>query len=253
MAANENLYWYDRNGTRIYSIVGKNGKERKATLRDAKTHGYYPPVNKILRVAAKPELENWKKEQALLSALTLPRLPGESEISFMRRAIEDSQKESQETAMAGARIHKAIEDGFMKGVMSPIFIAVRNSLIDSLGEQQWIAEKSFVHEDGFGGTVDLYCEKIIVDFKTKDNLQDKDPNKLVYDEYGMQLAAYSHGLMLHRPKRVSVFIDRKDHNLIKSYVWGEDSYDRHLQMFLTLLQYWKLSNKFCGEYHDEKC
>jgi hypothetical protein len=36
--ASESNHWYTRDGIPQYTIVGKNGKERNTTLRDAREH-----------------------------------------------------------------------------------------------------------------------------------------------------------------------------------------------------------------------
>ena len=40
----ESGHWYDHTGESKYTIVGKNGKERPTTLRDARKHCYVPSV-----------------------------------------------------------------------------------------------------------------------------------------------------------------------------------------------------------------
>src|SRR5436190_23373532 len=47
-----------------------------STLRDARKLGLLPSVTNILGVITKPELTAWLQEQAVLAALTLPRLEG---------------------------------------------------------------------------------------------------------------------------------------------------------------------------------
>ena len=79
MSIKESTHWYTRAGNPMYTIIGKNGKERNTTLRDARTLDLVPSVTTILGVAAKPGLEKWKQEQVLLAALTLPRQDGEGE------------------------------------------------------------------------------------------------------------------------------------------------------------------------------
>ena len=89
----ESTHWYDREGQPRYTLVGKNGRERGTTLRDAREFGFVPSVTSVLGIAAKPGLENWKIDQALLSALTLPRQEGESLDDFMRRAKQDAKEQ----------------------------------------------------------------------------------------------------------------------------------------------------------------
>ena len=85
---------------------------------------------------------------------------------------------------------------------------------------------------------------IFVDFKTKDGLQDKKASKLVFDDHGMQLSAYAHGCEFEEPERVSIFVDRKTPELILTHKWDKDTHERHLDMFKSLLSYWKLLKKY---------
>ena len=67
---------------------------------------------------------------------------------------------------------------------------IKKYLDEHFPNEEWIAEDSFCADLGYGGKIDLYSKSgIFVDFKTKDNLEGKDPAKLVYDEHGMQLSA----------------------------------------------------------------
>ena len=93
--------------------------------------------------------------------------------------------------------------------------------------------------------IDLYSKSgIFVDFKTKDNLEGKDPKRLVYDSHGMQLSAYAQGCGFEDPERVSIFVDRKDTALIACYIWDKESHAKHLAMFNSILDYWKLEKNY---------
>ena len=244
----ESTHWYDCDGNPRYTIIGKNGKERNTTLRDAREHGYVPSVTSVMGLAAKPGLENWKIDQALMAALTLPREEGESLDDFMKRAKADARQQGLEAAKKGTEIHAYIESGFSQAVESRPYRAVKEALDGLTGlEDGWVAEDSFAHPFGFGGKIDLYHpDGWVVDFKTKDNLEGKDPAKLIYDEHGMQLAAYACGLNFDTPKRVSVFVDRENPEIVLVHLWDEDTFEKHLKMFLSLLQYWQLSKNYDG-------
>ena len=83
-----------------------------------------------------------------------------------------------------------------------------------------------------------------MDFKTKDNLAEKTISSLVYDEHGMQLSAYANGMNFLNPERLSIFIDRDDHSVVKFHLWDKESHSRHLEMFEALLKYWQLSKNY---------
>lgn len=240
MAIKESTHWYSLDGKPAYTVTGKNGKERNTTLRDARTMNLAPSVTTIMSVAAKPALENWKIDQALMAALTLPREENESLDDFMKRAKSDSKEQAIQAAQRGTEIHAMVERGFSEGKGNTAFRAVFDALKALYPLEPWIAEESFC-SGGFGGKVDLYSPNgIVVDFKTKDGLCGKDPKKLVYDEHGMQLSAYAMGLGFETPIRISVFIDRSDPELVLTHHWDSDSHLKHSRMFLALLDYWQL-------------
>ena len=245
MSIAESTHWYDVDGNPRYTIIGKNGNERPTTLRDARTLKLYPSVTSIIKVAAAPGLENWKINQALLAALTLPQIEGESLDDFMERAKRDAKEQAIQAAKKGTEIHAAVELGFSAGFESEAYLAVRDKLEMHYPGEVWIAEDSFAHPSGFGGKIDLYSlSGIVVDFKTKDQLQIDDPSKLVYEEHGMQLSAYAMGKDFGNPIRVSVFIDRDDPTKVALYEWSTESHYKHAKMFNCLLEYWQTAKGY---------
>lgn len=238
-------HWYDQEGLPMYTIIGANGKERNTTLRDAKVLGLVPSVTTILGLVAKPSLENWKIDQALKSAVTLSRNEGESLDEFTYRCKQDSKEIGRSAAEAGTKIHYMIEKGFIGKSKSKPYKAVREFLDEHFPDEEWIAEDSFCSDNGYGGKIDLYSKSgIFVDFKTKDNLEGKDPARLVYDEHGMQLSAYAQGMGFDKIERVSIFVDRKSTDLIAGHIWDKSSHEKHLMMFNHLLNYWKLVKNY---------
>jgi|TARA_Y100000296_G_scaffold38168_1_gene44191 hypothetical protein len=249
-ASEGGTHWYDQKGSPCYTVIGANGKERNTTLRDARKENLVPSVTTILGVAAKPALEVWKINQALMAALTLPKNEGESLDDFMARAKQDSKEQAIEAAERGTEIHADIEKGFLGEDDNVAYRAVQEALEALEPGREWVAEDSFCSEDGYGGKIDLYANGVVVDFKTKDNLKGKDPAKLVYDEHGMQLSAYANGLEFLTPIRISVFVDRADPSIVLIHKWDAESHQRHLGMFVYLLNYWFLLKKYRPEIKD---
>jgi hypothetical protein len=81
----ESGHWYDKEGNPAYTIIGANGAERNTTLRDARKLNLVPSVTTILGIAAKPALENWKIDQAVLAATTLEQHNSETLDEFRSR------------------------------------------------------------------------------------------------------------------------------------------------------------------------
>jgi hypothetical protein len=241
----ESGHWYDYEGNAQYTIVGKNGKERNTTLRDARKLFYVPSVTGIIGVAAKPALENWKIDQGISAALTLARLENENDYEFLSRVKADSKELGMKAAEIGTIIHAQIEQGFQGKRQTKPYLAVRKLLDELYPGETWVAEGSFCHTLGYGGKIDLYSESgIFIDFKTKDNLEGKKAKSLVYDEHGMQLSSYALGIGIVKPERMSIFIDRSNTELIVSHRWDPDTHARHLAMFNSLLTYWKLLKNY---------
>ena len=76
------------------------------------------------------------------------------------------------------------------------------------------------------------------------NIKDKDPATLVYDNHGMQLSAYAEGFEVSDPERISIFVDRQDPSYISCHIWDRDTHKKHLTMFNSLLTYWKLMKNY---------
>lgn len=240
--ATESGHWYTAGGEPAYTITGKNGNVRNTTLRDARKLNLFPSVTTILSVAAKPGLENWKIDQALLAALTLPRKEGESLDDFLVRAKADAKEQAYRAAEEGERIHAAVERFFLDVGYPPAYEAqvnaVREAIWDNFGYQKWRAEKSFVSPAGYGGKVDLHSPNVVIDFKTKDG--DLEGIR-AYPEQAMQLDAYRHGLGYPGARLVNVFISRDVPGRVKVIEHEEGDY---YERFLCLLRYWQLSKGY---------
>jgi len=192
--AKESSHWYAKDGSPCYTVIGKNGKERDTTLRDARTMGLVPSVTTIIRQAVAPGLERWKAEQLLLSALTTDRKPDESQDEYVSRIIADSQEQGKKARERGTYIHAVVQGGFEGEPISDddriYYESARDTLLKECGEQSWICEKAFATKE-FGGKVDLHTATLVVDIKTTQ----KDLAKIkTWDEHHQQLAAYIEGV-----------------------------------------------------------
>ena len=245
----ESGHWYLPDGSPAYSVTGKNGKKRASNVKDARELGLLPSVTTIIACAAKPALDVWKQQQAILAALTLPRLEGESEEDWLSRVVADSKETAKQAAERGTQIHGVIE-AFYEGVYLPELPAyvrvVETAINEHFGQQLWLAEKSFAH-GGYGGKCDLISrphahpksDGYVIDFKTTE----KDVDKLdTYFDHHMQLAAYRMGFEMPKARCAIVYVNALQ-NKAKLLEIPEDDLRIGWDCFSHLLSFYRVKNK----------
>ena len=66
------MHYYNKQGESCHEVVGKNGKVRPTTIRDARQLGLVPSVTTIMDIQAKPALIQWVQNQILEAAMASP-------------------------------------------------------------------------------------------------------------------------------------------------------------------------------------
>ena len=187
-------HFYKKDGSPAYTVIGKNGKERNTTLRDARTNNLRPSVTEIIKLAAKLGLENWKAEQLLMSALTTSRKDGETEAEYIFRIKADAKEQSEKARERGTLIHSWVQSGFegksLTDEACKYFYSAKDELTTVIGVQEWKCELTFA-TSRYGGKMDLISDKYLIDIKTTDKSLEK---PILYDDHFYQLGAYRMGV-----------------------------------------------------------
>lgn len=247
-------HYYGQDGAPVYSVDRADGKGTRApTIRDARALGLRPSVTTVFQVRAKPGLEAWKIEQGILSALTLPRAPGEDDESFARRVVEDSEAQSRAARDLGTALHKVLECWHTGKHASPPpqFLPAFGKYGDwweAEGFAAAMVEHTFACPYGYGGRIDMTASDmehdctIILDWKT----QATKPGRAItaYPEWGDQLAAYAHGVGAANPRLFNVVFSSTEPGRLDIYEWPASDHAFLWERFLATFRLWCLSHNY---------
>jgi hypothetical protein len=258
-------HWYFPDGTPLHEVPRADGKgSRPTSLRDARKLGLFPSVTNVLSILAKPGLDAWKQEQAILAALTLPRIEGETLDDFAKRVITDMHSEVGRAADLGSAVHAAIE-GYAQGRWLPedkevarLFEPARQ-WFDAQVTQVHSVEIAAVHlEWGYAGRVDLVAtlrstgRPTVIDFKTQKTRRDKNGyfKPILHDTWPLQLEAY-HQALASRDKGLqdaaiaSVVIGSTEPVPVFTQVWDDADKAGFFRAFLAARDLWVWQKNYC--------
>jgi len=245
----ESPHWYAQDGTPMHS----------ATLRDARKKMLFPSVTSVLSLWPKPALDNYKIEQAVLAALTLPPLPLETPDTLAKRVILDAEEHRKSAALFGRKLHSVCEK--VSGRQSleaivppdPIYAFIPNielwfeeNILRVLSTERVVVSL----EHGYAGTYDLlavtkHWGTALIDFKTQGV---KKGDAKFYETWDFQLAAYFHPINQGLPglieNLVSVVIDSAAPGMPVSKVWNMDTRPDAFRKFMACLTLWKESRNY---------
>ena len=261
-------HWYLRDGSAYHEVVRADGNGmRSVTLRDARKVGALPSVTNILGVMAKPGLDAWKQEQAILAALTLPRRDDEALDAFARRVVEDMSDQVRSAADLGSAVHAGIEVYLQTGDMPENpdvlrLLAPVKQWIDDHIERIGLVETVAVHSElGFAGRIDVVAKLkfssawTVIDFKT----QKMKPNAkglyqpTFYEAWPLQLMAYfeamrSEGECSRRLEDIaSVVINSVEPTPVKVKVWPREEHPSYWRAFQSARELWCFSKSYRPE------
>jgi len=241
-------HWYCAiTGAPRYTTIGKNGKERSVTLRDAKAAPgtLVPSVSTINQQLSKDGLNSWLQGEAIKACMENPKLDGETDKDYISRCLELAKKKSQDAMARGTLVHDFLESFYNQDYLPEMPTYVRkvdDAITAHFGNQLWIPEQSLVNaQEGYGGKCDLYAKPthsfggVVIDFKTTE----KSPGELTpYLEHTLQLAAYRE-VLAPSARCANVYINGET-NEVAIYEHEEQDLRDAYQMFLHLLGIYKL-------------
>jgi len=262
----ESGHWYAKDGTQVLEVPKAKGDGwKKTTLREARTMNLAPGVTTIIKCAHAPQLDRWKQRQAIMSALTLPRTPDESEDDWLRRIEVDMGETARKAAEEGTRIHAAIEASIDGDVYDSAYIphVIRvHELLNTLAgmEAQWVAEKGITHPYGYGTKADITDEAgtFLADFKGKDGDQEQLEKLRTYDSHWMQLAATraalesgeGSGKKGKRRRCYIIYVSRTHPGACHAVEVTDEQLDQGWAMFQALLRYWQSRNRYTPDWQS---
>lgn len=249
-------HWYTPAGEPAYD----------ADLRRARKEGLLPSVTGIIAESAKPALTAWLQNQAVLSALTLPRIENEPLDAFAKRAVADASTQSKKAAEFGTRVHAGCEFVALNGYLSVDFADVAAQVghfttwfNDNITEVVAV-EKIVVHPGlGYAGKTDLIAVHkeyglCVIDIKTQGIKEGK--KATFYPEWLWQLRAYGEAYDRNTPalpNLISLVINSNKPEPVDDRVWPVEEHRVAWDAFLACLTLWKIKRKFWpGETNEQE-
>ena len=195
-------HWYTADGKPCHTQPTKRGAknaERPTNITDAKKLKLLPSVSSIIKMAHNPALERWKQSQIVKACYECPPSGDETLRDYEGYVLRMADKERNESAELGTRIHAGIEQYYTNDeasidddIKSYVFAA-----IDAVGS---LHVKPYRHEivvtcpaHGYAGTTDMIWSRPngevgILDFKSCKTHPDEPI--LIKQSHAAQIAAY---------------------------------------------------------------
>lgn len=254
-------HWYLPSGEALHEVPRADGNGmRPTTLRDARKVNAFPSVTNILNVLAKPALDAWKQEQAIMAALTLPKGENEDLDAFAHRVVADMKEQTSKAADLGTSVHNAIEVYLQTGDV-PEEATIRTLFtpakiwLDANVERIGSVEITAVHPVAcYAGKADLVAKIggrwTIVDFKTQ-NLKVDTRKKTAgewkanfYETWPLQLCAYKSALNYtgEHSRRIeavaNVVINSHTPSEVQVKFWPDEEHDSYVRAFAHCTHLW---------------
>jgi hypothetical protein len=237
-------HWYTAEGESAHTVLGKNGNFRNTTVADARKMLLYPSVTSILSILDKPQLTNWKIEQAIMACLTLPKEENETLEDYAKRVVKDSKESTGKAAEHGTKMHTEMENILLGRAVSgdetlAPYIETFKKWSDANIEKTYWCEKGLVGA-GYAGRCDAYVKlrnvgDAIIDLKNRKVNPKYDP---FYDTDCAQLWAYRSASENPKCACVSVVLASNDPTKLMTKVWDEDELYQAGIAFCAMQKVW---------------
>jgi hypothetical protein len=239
-------HWYDAEGRSAHVILGKNGKERNTTVADARKMGLLPSVTSVQGILHKEQLVSWRIEQAIMSALTLPKEENETLEDYARRVVKDSKESTTKAANHGTRMHEQAENILMGRAvckdedLQPYIATFRKWSEENIEKTYW-CEKGLVGA-GYAGRSDAYVRMkgvgdAMIDLKNR-KVNKKYNAAPWYPTDAQQLWAYRNASENPKCACVSVVLASNDPEYIMHHQWDEDELYQAGIAFCAMQKVW---------------
>ena len=259
-------HWYDQQGNSRYD----------ATLREARKEQLLPSPSGVANVLAKPGIQNWKLNEMMKVAYSIPVAEGETRDSWETRVADEFEVVTSVGRNLGTEIHDLVEDYLTGTIINlenasvpaiNVFVNAKIWIDEFLDlDQEVISEAVVVNlEDGYAGRLDILSQlkgdpgpksfigegkMALVDLKTqniKEYRNKATPN--YYDEWKWQLAAYWKAYETKNPGtigRVGSFVvsTNPDWPIARCKWYTKEELEKYYEQFKYLLGMWRIMKNF---------
>lgn len=192
----KDLHWYKADGTAQHTIVGKNGKERAPTVKEAMALSLYPSVTSKLSIISNWNLQQWQQREVARFAYFNQPEKLETDDAYIGRVLEGAFEQVSDAAELGTDIHEALElfyTGATYEAKYDLYVKAVDTWVEANSVEFTAHELRLVNPSiGYAGTTDaaFTCPKGhgILDFKSRKTK--KGEKVKPYDTHPLQIAAY---------------------------------------------------------------
>jgi len=235
----QDAHWYTADGKPCHVVPNvKGGGLRKTTMRDARKLHLLPSVTSILKVYPRPNLEAWKSEQLLISALTTPRIPGEGDKELVTRILLSAGEHAHRAARVGSLVHRDLHR-YWKNGWAPRTPQGKRAAADIgawIRGKDWVVQGSELtvadSDAGYAGTVDLWGHDFVADYKFR-------AKPAVYITDCVQLWAYRAAMKQWAAALVSLIGDPVTGEIAKFHIWTPDDEARARVIWSACFCLWR--------------